>query len=138
MTTLQPFQQRVVEEREDLRERTEKLLAFIDSPAFAKVGRSEQHRMRLQASSMTEYGNVLADRIAHFTSPDDELVVFNKQLPPSATDPMAEHSTRVAMDVRQLAQHGIPKLQPGQTQRLQHVFRRDFEAGEQFKDVVLL
>lgn len=137
MTNLQPFQQRVVAERDELAERTEKLLAFIDSEAFKRLGLEEQHRMREQSEHMLAYGNILARRIENFTGPDDVLLVFNAHARWACINHPERGTIRVAMDARQLGDRGIPACRE-EPQHLQQVTRRDFEAGEQFKDVVLL
>ena len=67
MSNLQPHQQRVVNERDDLQDRIEKLVAFIDaSPIFRTVGEEEQVRLLHQQDYMGNYLNVLNLRIAAF------------------------------------------------------------------------
>lgn len=63
---LQPFQQRVVAERDELTLRTQKLMDFMDTDTFRGLGLAERARLYDQASAMTQYGNALAARIAAF------------------------------------------------------------------------
>ena len=64
---LQPHQQRVVAERDELKDRLVKLDDFIEkSPVFQNVDPCEQGRLRLQRSSMSSYLMVLEERIEHF------------------------------------------------------------------------
>jgi hypothetical protein len=68
-STLQPHQQRVVIEKQELDEKLEKLLSFIDAgngPIFSKLVTEERQRLTMQARIMKEYSDVLADRIAAF------------------------------------------------------------------------
>ena len=61
------YQQRVVDEMLQLRERYEKLTAFIQSGAqFERLDAVEQKRMRVQASAMYIYGETLNERIHAF------------------------------------------------------------------------
>lgn len=60
---LQPHQQRVVDERHELNERLNKLLAFTSTVAFAKLPQAERELMTEQAHYMQAYSNVLAQRL---------------------------------------------------------------------------
>ena len=66
MSTLQPHQQRVVDEKTELSERLGKLLAFFQSPIFAGLSEAERSRLRNQARFMDGYAAVLEERIAAF------------------------------------------------------------------------
>jgi hypothetical protein len=67
---VQPHQERVVAELQELAERRRKLEAFIDgSPIFGALPRDEQKRMLRQQNVMREYEDVLRDRVAHFPEP---------------------------------------------------------------------
>lgn len=66
---MQPHQDRVVAEKQELDEKLEKLLGFIEAgkgPMFSKLIVEEQERLTTQARIMKEYSNILADRIAAF------------------------------------------------------------------------
>lgn len=65
---LLPYQQRVVEERDDLVERLAKLCAFIGSDAFQAVPHHEQHLLVRQAGAMMTYRDVLNERIKGFSA----------------------------------------------------------------------
>lgn len=64
--TLQPHQQRVVDEKRDLDEKLEKLNAFFGSPIFAGLPDAEMDRLQRQATHMAAYSDVLGERIASF------------------------------------------------------------------------
>lgn len=61
-----PHQQRVVDERADLVDKTTKLQAFFDTPVFASLDAAEQHRLRTQLVAMQTYSDILGERIAAF------------------------------------------------------------------------
>jgi hypothetical protein len=63
---LQPFQIRVVEERNALDEKLTKLNTFIVGDKFMDLPDEERLRLRRQASAMEEYSKILGDRIAAF------------------------------------------------------------------------
>ena len=64
--TLQPHQQRVVDEKAELDERREKLGAFKNSVMFPSLPWQEQERLNTQAHLMTMLSGVLGERIANF------------------------------------------------------------------------
>jgi len=61
-----PFQQRVVDERNELVDKLKKLMAFIRGPMFKTVDPAEQERLTRQSKLMDEYSGVLAERISEF------------------------------------------------------------------------
>lgn len=61
-----PHQERVVNERNDLVEKTQKLAAFLDTPTYAALDTAEQARLGRQLRIMNDYVEVLGDRIAAF------------------------------------------------------------------------
>lgn len=63
---LQPHQQRVVTEKEELSEKLTKLLTFFQTPIFAGLSEAEKSRLRNQARFMDGYAAVLEERIAAF------------------------------------------------------------------------
>lgn len=63
---LQPFQQRVVEEKTELDAKLAKLTTFFDTPVFLQLDIAEQHRLTYQKTAMTEYSRILGQRIAAF------------------------------------------------------------------------
>ncbi len=63
---MEPWQERVVVEREELEEKIQKLEAFIRSPGYASVLHDERYRLHQQMFYMGEYSRILADRIAVF------------------------------------------------------------------------
>lgn len=65
-STLQPHQQRVVDEKATLDANVEKLRAFIDGPVFIGLIEPEQSRLRQQFHAMTAYSLILGERIEAF------------------------------------------------------------------------
>lgn len=63
---LQPYQQRVVDECDDLEDKANKLQDFILSAKFSSVPEDEQGRLVLQRNLMDAYVAVLKQRIAAF------------------------------------------------------------------------
>lgn len=64
--SLQPHQQRVVEEKTALDEKLTKLVAFYDTPLYAKLDTAEKVRLQRQGQAMSEYADILEERIAAF------------------------------------------------------------------------
>lgn len=66
---MQPHQERVVTELNDLREKLTKLAAFISgNAAFGKLDAEDQGLLRQQRDVMSEYLIVIEARIARFPS----------------------------------------------------------------------
>lgn len=64
---MQPHQQRVVDEQAELDAKRANLRAFIDSsPVFDSLSEDEKERLVRQHSCMTEYSEILGERIAAF------------------------------------------------------------------------
>ena len=63
---LQPYQQRVVAERDALDVKRAALFDFTTSRAFATLGEAEQSRLRRQYRAMVEYTQALDERISAF------------------------------------------------------------------------
>ena len=64
---MEPHQQRVVDEKTELDAKAWSLSAFIDtSPRFLTLDAMEQARLKLQSSIMSQYSEVLGQRIAAF------------------------------------------------------------------------
>lgn len=62
-----PHQERVVTEKNELDEKLDKLLVFINSsPVFAGLDPAEKGRLWQQAGVMRWYSQILGDRIAAF------------------------------------------------------------------------
>lgn len=66
MNSLKPHQQRVVDEKCELDDKREKLIAFRKTDVFASLPWQEQERLIAQTSAMTTYSAILGDRIANF------------------------------------------------------------------------
>lgn len=65
---LQPHQQRVVDERAELDGRRAKLLDFMDGPIHANPSLAEKMRLGRQLKAMSEYSDVLGERIDAFAT----------------------------------------------------------------------
>ena len=63
---LQPHQERVVAERDQLAARVSSLRAFIAGEKFRDVDRAERQRLLRQEAVMTEFVQVLNERIEAF------------------------------------------------------------------------
>lgn len=63
---LQPHQERVIEERDELKIKLAKLLSFLDTRTFSALSEAERLRLHRQSTYMAEYAAVLDERIAEF------------------------------------------------------------------------
>lgn len=63
---MEPHQERVVQEREQLVDRINKLNAFLHSETFAKLDEAERERLSEQSVYMEQYAGVLGRRIEAF------------------------------------------------------------------------
>ena len=64
---MEPYQQRVVDEKNELEDKLGKLIEFIEeSPTFPRLPDDEKNRLRRQKDSMKNYSDVLEERIAAF------------------------------------------------------------------------
>lgn len=66
MNKLQPHQQRVVDEKNELDAKTEALSDFLRTDFFHTLSTDEQGRMRAQRLIMCAYSSILGSRIAAF------------------------------------------------------------------------
>ena len=69
-----PFQERVIEEKDELADKIQKLAAFIAGHVFPMLSDDEQARLFEQYDVMQTYLNILKVRIAHFTGPNGEKI----------------------------------------------------------------
>jgi hypothetical protein len=67
---MEPYQERVVAERDELSEKRCNLISFIETPAFDSLNGAEKDRLRKQATIMTDYFVVLGERIDAFGEPE--------------------------------------------------------------------
>jgi len=63
---MEDFQQRVVDEKEELDGKIERLDAFANGDVFGTLPAEEQERMSRQLQIMRDYSSVLDERIAAF------------------------------------------------------------------------
>ena len=61
-----PHQQRVIEEKQELDTKREKLGEFKNTDMFLSLPWQEQERLNTQAHIMTMYSSVLGERIRNF------------------------------------------------------------------------
>lgn len=66
VSSLQPFQKRVVTEKAELDEKLEALRKFIKTAQFCSLLNSEQSRLQRQVVAMSAYSTILGERIAAF------------------------------------------------------------------------
>ena len=71
---MQPFQQRVVTERNELAEKLTSLNSFIGGEIFKVIPAEEKIRLAKQAVAMKEYLDILNDRINAFPPPSLTIV----------------------------------------------------------------
>ena len=64
---LQPHQQRVVDEKNELDDKLAKLGAFLESDTFANLNIIERGQLHRQYQSMSEYSKILGERINYFS-----------------------------------------------------------------------
>ncbi len=63
---LLPHQQRVVDERNELADRSQKLGLFLGTPTFDALPKEERHRLVCQGHVMGQYLTILDARIEAF------------------------------------------------------------------------
>lgn len=63
---MQDFQQRVIDERQSLVEKIEKLSPFMEGDIFRNLPADEQERLQRQLGIMNQYAGVLGERIQEF------------------------------------------------------------------------
>jgi hypothetical protein len=63
---MKPHQERVVIEKQELDEKKEKLFQFVSGDLFEELPKDEQLRLLRQHIAMSDYSNVLGERIACF------------------------------------------------------------------------
>jgi hypothetical protein len=66
---MQPHQERVVAERNELSERIEKLAAFFETDLFSSLPTAEARRLCRQYGHMKSYLDILDERIEAFSAP---------------------------------------------------------------------
>lgn len=63
---LEPYQQRVVDENEELKEKIDKLQAFMLSPKWKELQAIDQYLLSSQLQVMQTYSQILFQRITRF------------------------------------------------------------------------
>lgn len=67
---MEPHQQRVLNEKEDLDTKITKLSDFTNGSTFSSLPADEQLRLKRQFSIMRDYSSILGDRINAFPADD--------------------------------------------------------------------
>lgn len=70
---MQPYQQRVVDEKSELDDKLDKLAKFIGSPSFTSLDKEEQMLLICQKVAMRIYSTILEDRITAFAKAQPTL-----------------------------------------------------------------
>jgi hypothetical protein len=65
---LQPHQIRVLAEKDELDQRLQRLVAFMNTATFTELSEAEQARMRRQQDLMAELSAILGERIDAFSA----------------------------------------------------------------------
>jgi hypothetical protein len=63
---MQPHEERVVAEKDELDEKIQKLVAFMGGTIFASLSDDERSRLSIQLQHMNGYSEILGQRIAAF------------------------------------------------------------------------
>ena len=63
---MNPYQLRVIEEKEQLDEKLAKLILFFNNPIYLGLDDAEKGRLKRQVDAMGNYSVVLGERIAVF------------------------------------------------------------------------
>lgn len=63
---LKPYQERVVDEKQELDERIEKLRVFFNTDTFQELADRDKYLLVQQSGVMTTLSRILGDRIARF------------------------------------------------------------------------
>lgn len=63
---MQPHQQRVIDEKQELDGKLAKLNIFLGDPVFEGLPLKDQELLKQQSGVMQAYSNILANRIARF------------------------------------------------------------------------
>lgn len=63
---MQPYQQRVIDEKAELDSKLEKLIIFINGPTYTTLEQDEKVRLTRQGDVMREYSDILHERIKAF------------------------------------------------------------------------
>ena len=66
VTSMKPFQERVVEEKKELDSKLNRLCAFFATTGFDRLDPAERERLDRQAELMERYSAVLKERIENF------------------------------------------------------------------------
>jgi hypothetical protein len=63
---MEAHQQRVVDEKKELDEKLQKLTSFFTTSIFSGIDEGEQKRLKKQSEIMSQYSDILGERIENF------------------------------------------------------------------------
>jgi hypothetical protein len=66
MKELKPHEHCVINEKDELDIKLEKLESFFSTATFKKLNKDDQRLLKMQAQIMREYSNILQERIDNF------------------------------------------------------------------------
>ena len=66
LNNMQPHQERVVAEKNELDEKISKLTTFVETHLFSSLTIDERVRLKLQLNYMIQYSEILKERIENF------------------------------------------------------------------------
>lgn len=70
--SLEPYQIRVVQEKQELDQKLEKLVTYLESKHFTELSFDDKWLLREQRQAMAAYSRILGSRIAKFNQPPKE------------------------------------------------------------------
>jgi hypothetical protein len=105
--SLQPHEQRVVDELSDLSLKIEKLNAFKDTFTWIGLSVNDQCLLLDQLRAMCSYQEILRKRIERFSKDPTELVVCWREHRATDTDPMAQRPAVVFRAVTRITRYGL-------------------------------
>ena len=63
---MEEYQKRVIDERDELKRKVDKLYAFLGSSIYQGLNSADRRRLDRQHDVMSEYEEILSERIAEF------------------------------------------------------------------------
>lgn len=106
-TAIPAFQQRVIDERQALVEKIDKLGPFIGSDIYNTLPTEEQSRLQSQLNVMNDYASILGDRIQAFGATAEPLA--SPTMPPPEGAPLIEEAPRAQVPIMPDAPNPTPK-----------------------------
>jgi hypothetical protein len=105
---MEPFQERVIEEKAELDKKCEALRRFLNSEGYRNLPLEERQRLRNQWDAMNTYSQILDERIAAFSL--EKLFVTSTQVCISELETELKKTLTVLRDIVAVMRHE-PALQ---------------------------